>query len=371
MSDAWVEIRGAGPVGLAFALFLARRGVDSRRIALEPPMHAWSQTLPAHLASRVLAVSEGTCQLLQRVADLPAAGMIQRVEVSMLGHAGRTRIDASDVRTEALGRVMRYGDLLNALRKAATRLQWSEGASVSAATGSTHAAPALIVHAEGDTGDDADTRTFDQAALLAEVHAPSAPAALHQVAFERFTAHGPLALLPLPEPMRWSLVWCDRVQTSQARQDADRSLLEHMLQSQIGQRLGRVQIEGPLACVPLARRVRRTGHRANEVWIGNAAQSLHPVAGQGLNLGLRDAFELADALALADRRSLPIDQAVQRWYAVRRADRAGTIMLTDLMARSFTWPLARPAQSVLLAALDLSAALRRPLAERLMFGHRH
>ena len=371
MSEAWVQIRGAGPVGLACALFLARRGVDSRRIALDPPMHAWPQDLPAHLASRVLAVSEGTCQLLQRVASLPAAGMIQRVEVSMLGHAGRTRIDASDVRTEALGRVMRYGDLLHALRRAAARLQWSQEAPAATATSGTHAAPALIVHAEGDTGDDADTLTFDQAALLGEVHAASAPTALHRVAFERFTAQGPLALLPLPEPARWSLVWCDRIEASQARQHADRKLLEQMLQIQVGQRLGRVQIEGPLACVPLTRRVRRTGHRPGEVWIGNAAQSLHPVAGQGLNLGLRDAFKLADALAIADRRGLPIDPSVQGWYAARRADRSGTIMLTDLMARSFTWPLARPAQSVLLAALDLSAALRRPLAERLMFGHRH
>jgi 2-polyprenyl-6-methoxyphenol hydroxylase-like FAD-dependent oxidoreductase len=86
---------------------------------------------------------------------------------------------------------------------------------------------------------------------------------------------------------------------------------------------------------------------------------------------MRDAFELADALALADRRGLAIDRTVQNWHAARQADRSGTIRLTDLMARSFTWPLARPVQSGVLAALDLSATLRRPLAERLMFGRRH
>ena len=370
MNAAWVEVRGAGPVGLALALFLVRRGIDSRRIALEPAVAAWSHTLPAHLASRVLAVSEGTCQLLERVATLPAAGTIRQVEVSMLGHAGRTRIKADDVRTAALGRVMRYGDLLEALRGAARGLDWAQTESAAQAPGSPSAQASLIVHAEGDTGDDTDARTFDQAALLGEVCATQAPLALHDVAFERFTDYGPLALLPLPQPAHWSLVWCDQVQASQSRQLADRSSIEQALQARIGPRLGPLRLEGPLACVTLSRRTRRTGHQPGEVWIGNAAQSLHPVAGQGLNLGMRDAFELADALALADRRDLPMDRSVQGWHAARRADRAGTIRLTDLMARSFTWPLARPVQSGLLAALDVSATLRRPLAQRLMFGHR-
>ena len=129
MSAAWVEVRGAGPVGLALALFLVRRGIDSRRIALEPAVAAWSQALPAHLTSRVLAVSEGTCQLLERITALPAAGTIRKVEVSMLGHAGRTRINADDVRTAALGRVMRYGDLLDMLRAVARGLPWAQPAS--------------------------------------------------------------------------------------------------------------------------------------------------------------------------------------------------------------------------------------------------
>jgi 2-octaprenyl-6-methoxyphenol hydroxylase len=371
MSAAWVEVRGAGPVGLALALFLVRRGIDSRRIALEPAVAAWSQALPAPLASRVLAVSEGTCQLLERITALPAAGSIRQVEVSMLGHAGRTRINAEDVRTAALGRVMRYGDLLDTLRAAARGLQWAPTQPADQTPGSPGAQASLIVHAEGDTGDDAQTRTFDQAALLGEVHAAQAPLTLHAVAFERFTAHGPLALLPLAQPARWSLVWCDQVQASQARQRQDRSVIAQALETQIGNRLGPLRLEGPLACVTLSRRTRRIGHQTGEVWIGNAAQSLHPVAGQGLNLGMRDAFELADALALADRRGLAIDRTVQNWHAARQADRSGTIRLTDLMARSFTWPLARPVQSGVLAALDLSATLRRPLAERLMFGRRH
>ncbi|MEI7446886.1 MAG: 2-octaprenyl-6-methoxyphenyl hydroxylase, partial [Burkholderiales bacterium] len=96
----------------------------------------------------------------------------------------------------------------------------------------------------------------------------------------------------------------------------------------------------------------------------------HPVAGQGLNLGLRDAFELADALAPVAVRGAPLAAALDGWRRGRRLDRTVTIAVTDLMAASFTWPLARPLQSPVLAALDLLPPLRRPLALHLMFGHR-
>jgi 2-octaprenyl-6-methoxyphenol hydroxylase len=108
------------------------------------------------------------------------------------------------------------------------------------------------------------------------------------------------------------------------------------------------------------------------VWIGNAAQALHPVAGQGLNLGLRDAFELARDLADNEfgPRPLPVPQVLARFAGRRRLDRGLTTGITDLLASSFTWPLALPVQSALLAAMDLLPAVRRPLASALLFGRR-
>jgi 2-octaprenyl-6-methoxyphenol hydroxylase len=362
MTAAHILIRGAGPIGLACALFLVRRGVPARQIRLDPDLHQAGE-IPPHLAQRVLAVSEGSCQLLERVIELPLSGRIRRVEVSLLGHLGRTRIDAADLKVAALGRVLRYGDLLAALRQQATLLQWADPIDPPHSE-------CITVHAEGDAGDDASVRDFDQAALLGEVHAPQAPSALHDVAFERFTAHGPLALLPLARPGYWSMVWCDRVDTSRERQGADRAQLEAALHDRIGPRLGPLQLQGPLGCAPLSRRTRRIVHQSDQVWIGNAAQSLHPVAGQGLNLGLRDAFELADALAHADRLGTSARHALQAWGTRRHADRLATVRLTDLMASSFTWPLARPLQSAALGLLDIAAPLRRPLASRLMFGQR-
>ena len=263
----------------------------------------------------------------------------------------------------ALGHVVRYGALTGALRAAASAYRWAPPAAPGTAA-------ALLIHADGDAGDDAHTREFGQSALLGEVSAPQAPAALHGTAFERFTPEGPLALLPLPEAAHWTMVWCDRAERCEARRDGDRRALAAELRERFGDALGTFAIDGPLAVAPLVRRARRSVVDASQVWIGNAAQSLHPVAGQGLNLGLRDAFELADALAPVRLRGASLVPALDGWRRGRRVDRSITIALTDLMAASFTWPLARPLQSPLLAALDTIGSLRRPLALHLMFGHR-
>jgi len=358
MSPKRLRITGSGPVALACALFMQRRGIAAGQIELDLNIGP----VPEALSARVLAISEGSCQVLSRVIALPRAGLIEQVEVSMQGHAGRTRIDASDLDVTRLGRVMRYGSLLDALRTATARHAWAtEDASQPAA---------LTIHAEGDAGEDARVRDFDQSALLGEVHALSSSTIWHSTAFERFTPHGPLALLPLPEPGRFALVWCDRDATCHTRLQADREALSKELTDLIGARLGAVSMVGPLSVAKLTRRLRRDVVRGEAVWIGNAAQSLHPVAGQGLNLGLRDAFELADELACALRRDEPIERSLARWQSSRRPDRLGTVAITDLMASSFTWPLARPLQSPMLMALDLMHSLRRPLAARLMFGGR-
>jgi 2-octaprenyl-6-methoxyphenol hydroxylase len=365
MSEPLWRINGAGPVGLACALFLLRRGVRASAIALDPLPVAGEPLAPG-LAARVLAVSHGSCQLLSRIATLPAAGRIGRVEVSMSGHLGRTRIVADELGVPALGQVMRYGALLDSLRQAAAPHHW---ASVAADPDPARHIE-LTIHAEGDAGDDARVREFDQSALLGEVAAPLAGSDHLQTAFERFGENGPLALLPLPQPRRWALVWCDRADHAELRRTTDPARLSAELQSQVGDMLGPLEVCGPLVVAPLTRRARRQLATPNEVWIGNAAQSLHPVAGQGLNLGLRDAFELADCLADANRSGTRVPDALQAFERRRRADRSLTIGLTDLMAESFTWPLVRPLQSGVLGALDMLTALRTPLARQLMFGRR-
>lgn len=365
MSNALWRINGAGPVGLAFALFALRRGVPAAAIALDP-LPVANQAIAPGLAARVLAVSHGSCQLLSRIATLPAAGRIGRVEVSMSGHLGRTRIVADELGVPALGQVMRYGALLDSLRQAAAQHHWASVPADPEDAGRI----ALTIHAEGDAGDDARVREFDQSALLGEVAAPQAHSDHLLTAFERFGEHGPLALLPLPQSRRWAMVWCDRADRCELRLATDPARLSAELQSCVGDRLGPLEVCGALGVAPLIRRARRQVATASEVWIGNAAQSLHPVAGQGLNLGLRDAFELAECLADPHRSGTRMPDALQAFERRRRADRLLTIGLTDLMAESFTWPLIRPLQSGVLGVLDMLSALRKPLARQLMFGRR-
>jgi 2-octaprenyl-6-methoxyphenol hydroxylase len=207
----------------------------------------------------------------------------------------------------------------------------------------------------GQQPDKASTRDYGQTAVIARVSV-SAPIA-HR-AFERFTDEGPLALLPQDgaDGHAYALVWC--VQPERAQHLLD-------LGEAFGERLGRFTGVSQRVAFPLGLNAdpRAT---ARTVAIGNAAQTLHPVAGQGLNLGLRDAAVLARLLA---REMTP--EALARFTSEREGDRGMVIRATDTMARAFAdkGPL-QPLFGLALAALDTVKPARTLLAELMMFGRR-
>ena len=191
-------------------------------------------------------------------------------------------------------------------------------------------------------------------------------------AVERFTRDGPLALLPLPAApgARKSMIWCldhDIAQQRLAWSDAEFTC---KIQAMLGARIGRVTWVGPRSAFPLVeqRRARLREHRV--VYIGNAAQSLHPVAGQGFNLGLRDCVCLADNLAQAAGDPTV---ALSRYEEVRKADRFAISRFTTALPRLFASRRAPVvlARSIALIAFDLAPPLRRTLSSILMFGVRH
>ena len=198
--------------------------------------------------------------------------------MSQAGGFGRTRFDAADAGVPALGYVTDYGVLTEKLRFLAQELFTSESIPARCS-----------VHAEGIA--DAVEKRYAQHALVALVHAEP-PA--QSTAFERFTAEGPLALLPFAG--RHAVVWSlppERAQFLAACPERD---FLDALAAAAGRRAGSpVKVE-MRTVQPLVLRVRRARTAARSVYIGNAAQTLHPVAGQGLNLGLRDAWDLAQAL---------------------------------------------------------------------------
>ena len=140
-----------------------------------------------------------------------------------------------------------------------------------------------------------------------------------------------------------------------------------------GERIGEVRLVSPRACFPLQLRFAHRIAGSRHVLIGNAAQTLHPVAGQGFNLGLRDAFELARALAHERRRGHDLLAGLQRYRASRRLDRAGGTLFTDFLVRMFSNddPVLGAARSVGLFLFDASGPVKRFLMRRMIFGSRN
>ena len=381
-----VAICGAGPVGLALAALLARRGVEGRRIALIDA-RALGQAISD---PRSIALAWGSRQLLEEVGAWPSLGTsastpIHTIHVSRRGHLGRSLLDREEHGLEALGYVTRYGDVVDALSRAVERAgidvirparvatldETGEHVTLGLDDGRTLTAQ-VVVGAEGGVfGAQEDKasmgkrlRDYGQSAVIAHVTA-SDP--IPHRAFERFTDEGPLALLPQdgPDGHGYALVWCVRPERAEALQAMEDERFLHELDEAFGARLGRftkvsARFAYPLGLNAEPRATTRT------VAIGNAAQTLHPVAGQGLNLGLRDAAVLARLLA---RCAGP--EGVARFMDERAQDRQMTIALTDAMARAFVG--SGPLQSVLglgLAALDAVKPARTLLGELMMYGRR-
>jgi 2-octaprenyl-6-methoxyphenol hydroxylase len=226
----------------------------------------------------------------------------------------------------------------------------------------------LVVHAEGTPGDDPGIRVHDyhQHAVIAEVE----PREVHGgQAWERFTPDGPLALLPLGTG--YALVYSAPPARAAELLRLDDAGFLSALRQQFGTRLDFVGC-GARSAFPLARRVRTQLCAERQVWIGNAAQTLHPVSGQGFNLGLRDAWELAAAL-LADSARDPGDADLLAAYArARQLDRRGGAAFTDGIVRLFSNDIAplRLARGLGLFALDALPPLRHFVAKRMIWGAR-
>ena len=372
-----ILIGGAGPVGLALAAMLVRQGAAAQRIAL-------IDARPLEQASRdprSLALSWGSRQLLEEIRAWPAGVTpIREIHVSRRGHFGRTLIAADELALPELGYVSRYGALVQSLSGAvraagvqvlrpmqiASREETAQGITVLLADGRTLRGQ-VMVQAEGGLFADQPgkpiSRDYNQTAVISHVTV-SAP--LPGRAFERFTDEGPLALLPQDEG--YALVWCLRPSRAEQVAALPDALFLDQLQQAFGQRLGRMQSATPRISYPLGLNAGAAA-TARMVAIGNAAQTLHPVAGQGLNLGLRDAAVLARTLAVD---ATPL--ALQRYVARRRQDRGVTIALTDAMARVFaSAPDGAFSQGLLgmsLGLMDMVRPLKGLLAEQMMFGRR-
>ncbi|MFP6556897.1 UbiH/UbiF/VisC/COQ6 family ubiquinone biosynthesis hydroxylase [Paraburkholderia sp. B3] len=408
--DYDVTIVGAGPVGMALAGWLARRSATA---ALSIALIDAREPEDSSGDPRAIAVSQGSRTLLEALAWPHDATAIERIHVSQRGHFGRTLIDRRDYHLPALGYVARYGSIVQSLAQGVRRtpVHWlhrthaldpvveHDGVTlpVVSAGAERRLRTRILVNAEGGlyrppsdraahgdpdaganaakeaaaraNGETKHTRDYGQTALVGVVTV-SAPQP--HVAWERFTNEGPIALLPMGgvRGADYALVWCCSPDEGTRRaQLSDADFLAE-LDVAFGSRMGRfTQIHGraafPLGLSALDALVIGHGRIAA---VGNAAQTLHPVAGQGLNLGLRDAHALADSLAQHGATPLALGD-----FAGRRAfDRRMTIGATDTLARLFTVDVAPLAtlRGLALTALEFVPPVKKALARQMMFGQR-
>jgi 2-octaprenyl-6-methoxyphenol hydroxylase len=381
-----VVIVGAGPVGTTLALALA--GGDADVVVLDE--RAPGQTLRG---DRSLALSYGARLILDRLgvwsavsAVRGAATPIARIDISQAGGFGQMTLAAEEQGIPALGYVVSYRALQSALDAALARtgMVVRHGVAVKGVGG----APAFAAVELADAGAQpvlarlaavADGSGAAMAGIVRQRHDYGQVAVIGKlwrdvphdgVAYERFTPEGPIALLP--EGDHYGLVWT--VSPSRARElsGLDDAAFLGELAHHFGTRTGGFVRVAERREFPLVLDFARKPALTRCVALGNAAQTLHPVAGQGFNVGLRDAWVLADVVLDTPRERVGDRAMLERYLRSRRTDRMAGIAFTHGLVSIFgnDLPLVRWPRGFALAVLDAVPAAKRAFTHAMLFGLR-
>jgi 2-octaprenyl-6-methoxyphenol hydroxylase len=379
-----VAIVGAGPVGATLALAL--RDADLDVVALDArPAGEIART------DRSLALSHGARLIFERLgvwtplaATPGAVTPIVTIDVSQARGFGALRLDAAECGLPALGYVVSYRALQQVLDAAlqTARVELRFGAAARAVTASADAATV-------DIADGSRAAVSARLAVVADGAASAIPGIARQrhdygqvavvgaisldrphggVAYERFTADGPVALLP--ERDHYGLVWTQEPAEAARTQKLTDAAFLAALAVHFGSRVRGFSGVGERRAFPLALEIARRTTAPRVAVIGNAAQALHPIAGQGFNLGLRDAFRLAAVVIDTPREALGTTAMLERYRRDRSRDRRAGIAFTHGLVQLFgnDLPWLRIPRGVGLMVLDAIPLAKRQFARAMLFG---
>ncbi|MDQ3027409.1 MAG: FAD-dependent monooxygenase [Pseudomonadota bacterium] len=377
MSLLDVAIVGAGPVGATLASLIARDGLKVALFEARPGPASDRRTLALSHSSRELLMDAGAWP------DEPSTPILS-IHVSQQAGPGRTLIEAREHGIAALGYTVPYGALEAALARRVealgVALNYGESceaialeppqAGVRFASGRAVRAR-LLVLADGGAnagkipGIAFHEKDYGQQAVVATVRTDKPHGGR---AYERFTTSGPMALLPVGD--RYALVWTATPLEAQRLLALEAAAFLDELQARFGDRAGRFTAVEGRASFPLKLRAVNTPIARRTAMIGNAAQALHPIAGQGLNLGLRDAAELAASISTTPLDELGGTAMLAAYRDARSRDAFRGVAFTDLLVSLFGDARRMPTwgRGLALAALDLFPPARRLLAERMIHG---
>lgn len=390
-SDYDIVIVGGGMVGISLALLLNSwaqkpKGQKPWKILLveaQPINSAQGAGYSPSFDARSTALSWSSRKIYQSIGVWPELeaqlSAIAQIHVSDRSHMGLTRIDAKEAGVEALGYVVenrwlgsvllnqlsatnievRDAVCINSIKPLARGMQLSIGQQVINAR--------LVVIADGagsstaqKLGIQTQRTDYGQTGIIANIGLQKPHAG---VAYERFTDQGPMALLPLSNfdgRPRSALVWTQPNDEGESLMSADDQSFLDQLQQRFGHRLGRFQQVGDRISYPLALTTSTEQVRRNLVVMGNAAHSLHPVAGQGFNLSLRDAATLATCLSEVTSNQLGDLETLQQYQHKQSVDQRNTLIFSDRLPKLFglSSSVAALGRNSGLVAMDLIPALR-------------
>ena len=379
-----VAIIGGGMVGASLAVALAGSGVSTMLVEGVPhAAHAPGSKAQPSFDDRTTALGNASRRIFQALGVwerlAPEAAAIRAIHVSDAGRFGFARLSAEEQGIEAFGYVVpnraigaalwnKLQDATDILLRVPARPDQVQitDTGIKFALGTESVSARLAVAADGAhsvlraaAGIEADVEDYDQVAIVANV---AADRPHDGTAYERFTGSGPLAVLPLHDGS-YGVIWsCNPARATEVLAFDDATYLRE-LQERFGWRAGRFVRAGVRASYPLKLTRAATTVAVRTVLIGNAAQALHPVAGQGFNLGLRDAAMLAEVVASA-RGDVGSPELLRRFAAWREGDRSGVVRFTDGLVKLFADT--RPAVGVLrnlgLLLFDLSPPAKSALA---------